>query len=66
MGSQPARFATDGLVSGDTAADGMLTVRWDKKNATRPVKASIKMAINPDVENLGHMGIRYPTATPSS
>lgn len=58
--------ATDGLVSGDTAADGMLTVSWDKSNAARPVKASIKMAINRGVENLGHLGIRYPSASPSS
>ncbi|KPI20463.1 intradiol ring-cleavage dioxygenase [Actinobacteria bacterium OK074] len=58
--------AVDTIMTGTKTVDGMLTIKWDKDDAARPMKASIRMAIEPDVENLGHTGIRIPTASPSS
>ncbi|WP_405639212.1 intradiol ring-cleavage dioxygenase [Streptomyces uncialis] len=47
---------TDPFYSGDTAADGLLTVEWDRGDATRQITASIKMAVDLDAINPGRRG----------
>ncbi|WP_330351247.1 intradiol ring-cleavage dioxygenase [Streptomyces sp. NBC_00582] len=59
--------SSDGIYSGDTTTDGMLAVSWDKKNAARTVKASIRMAVDLDTENDGRSGgMTMPSGSPSS
>ncbi|MFF6971757.1 intradiol ring-cleavage dioxygenase [Streptomyces tsukubensis] len=48
--------ATDPFYSGDTAADGLLTVEWDRTDATRPIRASIRTAVDLDAINPGRRG----------
>ncbi|MFI1016076.1 intradiol ring-cleavage dioxygenase [Streptomyces sp. NPDC020965] len=48
--------STDPFYSGDTAADGLLTVEWDRADATRPIQASIKTAVDLDAINPGRRG----------
>lgn len=48
--------ATDPFYSGDTAADGLLTVEWDRTDATRPIRASIRTAVDLEAINPGRRG----------
>ncbi|GLF92954.1 intradiol ring-cleavage dioxygenase [Streptomyces yaizuensis] len=47
---------TDPFYSGDTAADGLLAVEWDRADATRPIQASITTAVDLEAINPGRRG----------
>ncbi|MFJ5266290.1 intradiol ring-cleavage dioxygenase [Streptomyces sp. NPDC088387] len=50
----------DGFFTGGTAADGMLTVEWDRRNAAKTVRASIRMAVDLEAVNPGRPGNAPP------
>ncbi|MET8830645.1 intradiol ring-cleavage dioxygenase [Streptomyces sp. NPDC004610] len=52
--------ATDAFYTGDTAADGMLTVTWDRSDPSRLARATIRMAVDLEAVNPGRAGNAPP------
>ncbi|MGW2020088.1 intradiol ring-cleavage dioxygenase [Streptomyces sp. NPDC001927] len=48
--------AKDPFYSGDTPADGLLAVEWNRADATEPIRGSITMAVDLDAINPGRAG----------
>lgn len=48
--------AEDGIYTGDTPADGMLSLRYDKKHVARGIHAAITLGVDPDAEHNGDDG----------
>ncbi|WP_030610909.1 intradiol ring-cleavage dioxygenase [Streptomyces sclerotialus] len=58
--------AEDMLYTGDTAADGMLALRYDERRVGRGVHAAITLGVDPDAVNDGRDGFPAPTSTPAA
>ncbi|MEV7284318.1 intradiol ring-cleavage dioxygenase [Streptomyces sp. NPDC093252] len=52
--------ATDAFYTGDTAADGLLTVTWNRADPARLARASIRMAVDLEAVNPGRAGNAPP------
>ncbi|MFI9024611.1 hypothetical protein [Streptomyces sp. NPDC053560] len=54
------------LYTGDTAADGMLALRYDPRHLGRGVRAAITLGVDPDAVNDGQDGFPAPASSPSA